>query len=140
MRINLFYLCLLNLLLFFIVSFFLRRRKKTGQVGLYNISFHGYIVLGKWKINEIFYNHKLEKIWEGFSFYSLFLLKPSSFSSIQLRLAGTMVDLISQNQPSSLDAFIINFQTWVQFVVRTLPMRLVNKGLLLMLLLYYYCY
>jgi len=40
-----------------------------------------------------------------------------------------MVDLISQNQPSSLDAFIINFQTWVQFIIRTLPMKLVNKGL-----------
>lgn len=43
------------------------------------------------------------------------------------RLAGTMVDLISQNQPSSLDAFIINFQTWVQFLIRTLPMKLLNK-------------
>ena len=39
-----------------------------------------------------------------------------------------MVDLISQNQPSSLDAFIINFQTWVQFIVRTLPLRMMNKG------------
>lgn len=47
------------------------------------------------------------------------------------RLAGTMVDLISQNQPSSLDAFIINFQTWVQFIVRTLPIKLINKGLCL---------
>lgn len=44
------------------------------------------------------------------------------------RLAGTMVDLISQNQPSSLDAFIINFQTWVQFIVRTLPLRVMNKA------------
>lgn len=43
------------------------------------------------------------------------------------RLAGTMVDLISQNQPSSLDAFIINFQTWVQFIIRTLPMKMLNK-------------
>lgn len=39
-----------------------------------------------------------------------------------------MVDLISQNQPSSLDAFIINFQTWVQFIVRTLPLKIINKG------------
>ncbi|XP_057292989.1 uncharacterized protein LOC130621676 [Hydractinia symbiolongicarpus] len=46
------------------------------------------------------------------------------------RLAGTMVDLISQNQPSSLDAFIINFQTWVQFIVRTLPLKIINKAYL----------
>ena len=39
-----------------------------------------------------------------------------------------MVNLISQNQPSSLDAFIINFQTWVQFIVRTLPLRIINKS------------
>lgn len=44
------------------------------------------------------------------------------------RLAGTMVDLISQNQPSSLDSFIINFQTWVHFVIRTLPLRMMNKA------------
>lgn len=44
------------------------------------------------------------------------------------RLAGTMVNLISQNQPSSLDAFIINFQAWVQFIVRTLPIKVANKG------------
>jgi len=46
------------------------------------------------------------------------------------RLAGTMVNLISQNQPSSLDAFIINFQTWVQFIVRTLPIKVANKAYL----------
>ncbi|XP_065665043.1 uncharacterized protein LOC100200063 isoform X2 [Hydra vulgaris] len=44
------------------------------------------------------------------------------------RLAGSMVDLITQNQPSSLDAFIINFQTWVQFIVRTLPLKVVSKA------------
>lgn len=44
------------------------------------------------------------------------------------RLAGTMVDLISQNQPSSLDSFIINFQTWVHFMIRTLPLRMMNKA------------
>ena len=55
-------------------------------------------------------------------FFSLFTIIPT------LRLAGTMVDLISQNQPSSLDAFIINFQSWVQFIVRTLPLKMANKG------------
>ena len=45
-----------------------------------------------------------------------------------LRLAGIMVDLISQNQPSSLDAFIINFQSGVRFLTRTLPVGLLNKG------------
>ena len=55
-----------------------------------------------------------------------FILESTLFCFIGL--AGTMVDLISQNQPSSLDAFIINFQTWVQFVVQTLPVKMVNKG------------
>lgn len=44
------------------------------------------------------------------------------------RLAGIMVDLIAQNQPSSLDAFIISFQSWVRYFVRTLPLALLNKG------------
>ena len=39
-----------------------------------------------------------------------------------------MVDLISQNQPSSLDAFIINFQSGVRFLTRTLPAGMLNKG------------
>ena len=49
-------------------------------------------------------------------------------SCIFFRLAGIMVDLISQNQPSSLDAFIINFQSGVRFLTRTLPVGLLNKG------------
>jgi len=51
------------------------------------------------------------------------------------RLAGIMVDLISQNQPSSLDAFIINFQSSVRFLTRTLPVGLLNKAYLAVFML-----
>eukprot|EP00795_Rhopilema_esculentum_P014726 gene14726-5826_t len=51
------------------------------------------------------------------------------------RLAGIMVDLITQNQPSSLDAFIINFQSGVRFLTRTLPVGLLNKAYLAVFML-----
>eukprot|EP00794_Sanderia_malayensis_P003382 gene3382-3872_t len=51
------------------------------------------------------------------------------------RLAGIMVDLISQNQPSSLDTFIINFQFGVRFLTRTLPAGILNKAYLAVFML-----